>query len=288
MDRNKNIINEQVEALIVIGELKEALMVLYSSTKRSNIARRKKGKSKRKNSKRIIIWESDELRRIQLNFFRYNNHTKDFNEGLISYNEYTVIKTQIASSILQLVNSKQEFNIENIEEKEDFFNTPSFTSKGDCKIIPLVPKFITGSIIQNYDEVERLDFHYVSVYKNYYSNDLYAFKIVGESMKPIKENMIIISEPIFRWQQIDFGDRYIIITNEEAMFKRILNYNYNNFLLVSDNENYDEQLLEKKEVNLIFKCIDILHPKEVKNTNKREKVLTLWKKLQVYKIRNRL
>lgn len=289
MSKVKENLDNRIEKLIIKGNLPGALNILYDSVQERNFYNAQEEGFKK--NEPLNIWNSIEKKNIILLFFRYKNHTNDYHEGLITYDQYSTIKNQIVFSTLQLINSKTEIEDKVIGSEEGgnkFIDSSIRTQKGQCKIIPLIPKLITGSVIQRFDEIDDKDFEYISVHKNYHSNELYAFKIIGESMNPIREGMVIIGEPIFRWYQIESGDRYVLITNEESMFKRVINYDSTNFLLISDHSDFKEQFLEKKEVNLIFKCVDILSEEQIVYLHKKEKVSSLWKELQGYLIRNRL
>lgn len=258
-------LNKHIENLLIEGNLQEALKILLLKTN---------------DSEKILSPIREE---IILMSARLSDVINDFRSGLIDYEVYLSIKYRITSGVLHTI--KKDKFIENvidldvIDEKSVII--PNDDSK--CKIIPLIPKNITASITHNFDEIEKLKFEYISIPQNSYHRELYAFKIKGNSMNPIKEGMIVVVNPIYRLHQIKSGERFVIVTNEEAMFKRVLEYDENSFLLVSDNPDYRKQIIDKRDLNMLFQCVDIFKEEDIRYTNKRGNVSNLWNELQTYR-----
>ena len=84
----------------------------------------------------------------------------------------------------------------------------------------------------------------------------------GDSMSPVVKNgdYVAIRE-IFDMQSIFYGQIYVVITEEYRMIKHIRKYEQdeqNYVLLRSDNEDYDDIVLEKKKILKLFIVENIL------------------------------
>lgn len=113
-------------------------------------------------------------------------------------------------------------------------------NEGD-NIIELIPLKASAGYVRGYADPEyieklpqmRLPFLPTGKHR--------AFPIKGDSMPPIKEGSFVIAKYLERFEEVKFGQTYIVVTKEDGlMYKRIMAYNKKEaaFELHSDNKVY--------------------------------------------------
>jgi len=90
-----------------------------------------------------------------------------------------------------------------------------------------------------------------------------AFPIKGDSMPPIKEGSFVIAKYLERFDEVKFGQTYIIVTKDDGLaYKRIMAYNKKEaaFELHSDNKIYQPYKVKGEDVLEIWEytcCINM-------------------------------
>jgi transcriptional regulator with XRE-family HTH domain len=90
-----------------------------------------------------------------------------------------------------------------------------------------------------------------------------AFPIKGDSMPPIKEGSFVIGKYLERFDEVKFGQTYIVVTKEDGlMYKRIMAFNKKEaaFELHSDNPTYQPFKVKGEDVLEIWEytcCINM-------------------------------
>ena len=90
-----------------------------------------------------------------------------------------------------------------------------------------------------------------------------AFPIKGDSMPPIREGSFVIAKYLERFEEVKFGQTYIIVTKEDGLsYKRIMSFNKKEaaYELHSDNKLYQPFKVKASEILEIWEytcCINM-------------------------------
>ena len=182
-------------------------------------------------------------------------YLSDMINGRVPYNETMSKKI---SEIFPVVNNEQSSYNKTIKITESDINESSFsgtlvydidaTSGMDNREIEFAEDRIIGSV--NLPEISK------------------TAKIVtanGDSMEPViyNGNRVVIRE-IFNWEDIFYGQIYLILLDEYRMIKYIRRYEQdekNYIILRSENSRYDDIKLHKSKIRKLFIVENILSVK---------------------------
>lgn len=182
-------------------------------------------------------------------------YLSDMINGRVPYNETMSKKI---SEIFPVVNNEQSSYNKTIKITESDINESSFsgtlvydidaTCRMDNREIEFAEDRIIGSV--NLPEISK------------------TAKIVtanGDSMEPViyNGNRVVIRE-IFNWEDIFYGQIYLILLDEYRMIKYIRRYEQdekNYIILRSENSRYDDIKLHKSKIRKLFIVENILSVK---------------------------
>jgi len=95
-----------------------------------------------------------------------------------------------------------------------------------------------------------------------------AFPIKGDSMPPIKEGSFVIAKYLEKFDDVKFGQTYVIVTKEDGLsYKRIMSYNKKEaaFDLHSDNKFYQPFKVKAEDVLEIWEYTCCLNMNQYQN-----------------------
>lgn len=95
-----------------------------------------------------------------------------------------------------------------------------------------------------------------------------AFPIKGDSMPPIKEGSFVIAKYLEKFDEVKFGQTYVIVTKEDGLsYKRIMGYNKKEttFDLHSDNKFYQPFKVKAEDVLEIWEYTCCLNMNQYQN-----------------------
>ena len=100
------------------------------------------------------------------------------------------------------------------------------------------------------------------VHLPYLSGDTKIIRANGDSMTPtVKDGDWVAVREINSWDDIFYGQIYLVITDDYRMIKRIRRYEAdetNKVILRSDNEGYDDMIFSRRKIRKLFVVVDIL------------------------------
>ncbi|MBA2610591.1 MAG: LexA family transcriptional regulator [Bacteroidetes bacterium] len=95
-----------------------------------------------------------------------------------------------------------------------------------------------------------------------------AFPIKGDSMPPIREGSFVIAKYLERFEEVKFGQTYIIVTKEDGLsYKRIMSFNKKEaaYELHSDNKSYAPFKVKASEILEIWEYTCCLNMNQYQN-----------------------
>ncbi len=134
----------------------------------------------------------------------------------------------------------------------------------DKELITTVPIQASAGYTNGYSDptyIEKLPHFSLPLVELSKEKTYRVFQIKGDSMEPIKSGSYIICEYLINWNEIIDNKPYILISKDEGIvYKRLVNNldTNNEFILKSDNPEYEPYTIKTEEVQEIWKALGFI------------------------------